>query len=246
MYVKELHITNITYQEFTDDIYFITYPGVKKNLYGINIYGQVFSFVKNREKILKEDNTKGYVRYRLRTDREDSRNFLVSRLVAWEFVGQPEDYNNLEVNHCDGIHLNNYYKNLEWCTKKENSVHKAMMDLAASSENHGWNRHSEKVVSDVIKKINKGWSAPSIALFILDKYPKLYDSSNKYDYDRIRGLVSKINNGTSWYKLKSKLESSTTIENITYEKHIGEEVSRVGLHPIVIPNGRNIIFGKRK
>ena len=152
----------------------------------------------------------------------------------------------MEVNHCDGIHLNNYYKNLEWCTKKENSVHKAMMDLAASSENHGWNRHSEKVVSDVIKKINKGWSAPSIALFILDKYPKLYDNSNKYDYDRIRGLVSKINNGTSWYKLKSKLESSTTIENITYEKHIGEEVSRVGLQPIVIPNGRNIIFGKRK
>ena len=243
--MKELHITNITYQDFNDDIYYITYPGIKSKLYGINIYGEVFSFVKNREKQLKGEITKGYIRYRLRTIDDQSKNFLISRLVAWEFVGQPENYIDLEVNHCDGVHLNNYYKNLEWCTKKENSIHKSIMDLAASSENHGWNSHSEKVVKDVIKKINKGWSAPNIALFILDKYPRLYNKTTKYDYDRIRGLVSKINNGTSWYKLKSKLESSTTIEHITYEKHIGEEVSRVGVHPIVVPNGRDIIFGNR-
>ena len=244
--MKEVHITNVKYQEFGNNIFYITYPNVKDNLYGINIFGEVFSFVPNREKILKEDISKGYSRYTLRTKDGNSKHFLTSRLVAWEFVGQPENYNELDVNHCDGIHLNNYYKNLEWCTKRENTIHKMIMDLTASSERHGWNKHPEKVVIDIIKKINSGYNAPEIALFILNKYPKFYDKSTKYDYDRIRGLVSKINNNNSWYKLKSKLESSTTIENIIYEKHIGEEVSRVGLHPKVIQNGRDIIFGNRK
>lgn len=47
-------------------------------------------------------------------------------------------------------------------------------------------------------------------------------------------------------KTANEIKGSTTIENIIYEKHIGEEVSRVGLHPTVIPNGRYLVSGKRK
>lgn len=151
----------------------------------------------------------------------------------------------LEVNHADGIHYNNFYKNLEWTTPDENAMHKLIYNLAASSEKHGWNTHSEKVVRQVIKMINKGMSAPDIAKVIINKYPDKYQDT-KYDYDRIRGLVSKINNNSSWYKLKNEIEGSTTIENIIYEKHIGEEVSRVGLHPIPVRKGGQFIFGKRK
>ena len=91
----------------------------------------------------------------------------------------------------------------------------------------------------------KGFDAPDIAKQIIKKYPKIY-SDTKYDYDRIRGLVSKINRGISWYNLVNEIKGSTTIENIIYEKHIGEEVSRVGLHPIPVRNGGQFIFGNRK
>ena len=242
---KSKHITNITYQDFDNFYYYITYPGVKPYLYGINTHGDIISLVKNREKKRKFDiDKRGYYYIKLRGVNKDFK-VGVSRLVAWEFVGQPENYKELEVNHADGIHTNNFYKNLEWTTTQENAIHKAIYGLAASSEKHGWNSHPEKVVRKVIKLMIKGFDAPDIAKHIIKKYPKI-DSDTKYDYDRIRGLVSKINRGTSWYNLVNEIKGSTTIENIIYEKHIGEEVSRVGLQPIPVRNGGQFVFGNRK
>ena len=244
--IKPKHITNIKYQDFQDIFYYISYPNIRPYFYGINIYGEIISLDKNREKIRKQDMDKrGYARIILINKDGVRKHVLISRLVAWEFVGHPENYNELEVNHVDGVHLNNYYKNLEWVTHNENNIHKTIYNLAASSEKHGWNKHKEKVVIDVIKMIDEGVSAPNIASIIIQKYPKLYNKTKK-DYNRLRGLVSKINNGNSWYKLKKEMEGSTTIESIIYEKHIGEEVSRVGLHPMPVRNGGQIIFGKRK
>ena len=156
---------------------------------------------------------------------------MTSRLVAWEFVGHPENYMDLQVNHADGNHFNNYYKNLEWCTNDENNMHRKIYGLAAQGERHGWNQHPEYVVKDVINMIKLGISAPNIAKIIIKRYPNIYSLETKKDYDRIRGLVSKIKCGNSWYNMKNSLEGSTTTENIVYEKHIGEEVSRVGIHP---------------
>ena len=48
------------------------------------------------------------------------------------------------------------------------------------------------------------------------------------------GLVSKIKNNSSWYKIKHKIEGSTTIERIQYEKHIAIEPSRVNTKPILV------------
>lgn len=243
---KPKHITNITYQDFDNEIfYYITYPNVKSRLYGINVYGNIISLVKNREKIRKPELSKyGYYRVNLRTCDGKCKTFTLSRLVAWEFVGQPENYTELDVNHADGIHSNNYYKNLEWVTPTENTVHKTVYRLAAQAETHGWNSHPKKVIKYILKMINEEMSAPDIAIATLIKYRKIY-SPTKTNYDRIRSLVSKIKNNTSWYNLKNDMEGSTTIENITYEKHVGEEVSRVGLHPIAIRKGGLFITGNR-
>jgi hypothetical protein len=48
--------------------------------------------------------------------------YLVHRLVAKLYVGEPEN-EKLQVNHIDGNVLNNHYTNLEWVTCGENLAH---------------------------------------------------------------------------------------------------------------------------
>jgi hypothetical protein len=54
--------------------------------------------------------------------------FKIHRLIAHAFCPRPErhlykDYEELQVNHKDGVKTNNHYTNLEWCTNQENTIH---------------------------------------------------------------------------------------------------------------------------
>src|SRR5699024_10761196 len=62
----------------------------------------------------------GYLTVAL-SKRSIKKQFYVHRLVALYFVDNPNKYN--EVNHIDEDKENNYFLNLEWCTRKQNMNH---------------------------------------------------------------------------------------------------------------------------
>lgn len=62
---------------------------------------------------------KGYLRVILCKDRE-IKTYLVHRLVAEAFVENPDTENKKCVDHIDTDRMNNFYKNLRWCTQREN------------------------------------------------------------------------------------------------------------------------------
>lgn len=55
--------------------------------------------------------------------KDGGRRFLVHRLVAWAFLENKNPKILVEVNHKDGNKSNNWYKNLEWATPKQNRIH---------------------------------------------------------------------------------------------------------------------------
>ena len=70
----------------------------------------------------------GYSKIFVRDSTNKYHGYIAHRLLALTFIGRPsrhldKDYDELEVNHKDGIKENNALTNLEWVTPKENIHH---------------------------------------------------------------------------------------------------------------------------
>jgi len=101
-----------------------------EGLYQVSDNGQVRSIPKrvwNRYKydirktvILKQKTSSLYKQISLCKNGK-AKSVNVHRLIAKAFISNPE--NKLEVNHKNGIKQDNNIENLEWCTRKENSIH---------------------------------------------------------------------------------------------------------------------------
>lgn len=76
---------------------------------------------KKTDKILKSQIDRcGYERVRLSVNNKKS-SVRLHRAVALTFI--PNPHLKEQVNHIDGIKINNYVDNLEWCTNSENQEH---------------------------------------------------------------------------------------------------------------------------
>lgn len=95
---------------------------------------------KVRERILKNiKDGAGYEHLRLCKDGH-GKTFRIHRLVAIAFISNPQK--KPEVNHKNGVKTNNFWKNLEWTTPKENSQHAWINGLSN-------NDHSRKKVAQI-------------------------------------------------------------------------------------------------
>ena len=104
-----------------------------EGLYEISSWGNVKSlekkhksryglFLIRKPKILKPISVTNYLRCCLYRIKYNPDRKLIHRLVAENFVENPNNY--LDVNHKNSDGCDNYYKNLEWVSVRENQSHK--------------------------------------------------------------------------------------------------------------------------
>lgn len=109
------------------------------------------------EKILSQKtNSKwGYCEISLHKNGK-SRTFRVNRLVAINFINNPNNYN--QVNHKDGNKLNNNKTNLEWCNNSMNQIHAHTIGLKRHlvGENSNRSNLKESTVLELREKYNNG------------------------------------------------------------------------------------------
>ena len=98
-----------------------------EGLYFVDTLGNVVAFPKSTRKngncnyvCLNQQIKKGYAVVNLYKNNK-MKSLSVHRLVAQAFIPNPNNY--CEVNHVNGIKLDNRVENLEWCTKQQNAKH---------------------------------------------------------------------------------------------------------------------------
>jgi hypothetical protein len=85
----------------------------------------------------------GYYTTALRREEQNQKNFLVHRLIAIQFIPNPE--NKPCVNHKDSNRLNNDISNLEWCTHSENNSH---AHKSGGQKKYIGEKHSQSILTE--------------------------------------------------------------------------------------------------
>lgn len=92
----------------------------------------------------------GYLRIILRTQ-QGMKEFGIAKLVAYHFIGEPPNYiKDVTVDHINGIKTDNYYKNLRWLERSENSSIRKERAKSLGELNH----EAKLKEQDVIKICN--------------------------------------------------------------------------------------------
>lgn len=115
---ENVHMSKIKVRQKVCDQGFIIVGEEWKNIdntYRISNYGRIQNI--QTGKTYKDWNDKKYPKVCI-----NGKWYGIHRLVAQYFIHN-SDINKTEVNHKDGDPRNNYYKNLEWCTRSENTLH---------------------------------------------------------------------------------------------------------------------------
>lgn len=178
--------------------------------------GAIYSILSS--KYLNGDITpKGYLQYTLFVDGLTYR-VKAHRLVASLFIGIPNNYYELDVNHKDGNKLNNHYSNLEWCTAYYNNYHARLNNLNNISQSNSDRWKDEEFRKRTSENISKGLKAAGVSKG--ERNPKfryrIYDKLGN-QYTRTE-LVEKLNLAQSTINRLIK-QSSNGISNKYFDEY---------------------------
>jgi hypothetical protein len=112
-----------------------------EGLYQVNNFGNVRSYhnfgyeLKKEPRTMKPLKTRdGYLYLTLCKDTVH-KNMKVHRIVAMAFI--PNELEELQIDHINGIKTDNRVSNLEWVTPKENTLRSVRLGLKPRGEKHG-------------------------------------------------------------------------------------------------------------
>ena len=169
-----------------------------EGLYQVSNLGNIKSLNYNhtkKEKILKPLKRKDeYLKIRLYKNKK-YKTYFIHRLVAEAFIPNLNNYP--IINHIDENRSNNYVKNLEWCTQKQNVQHSINTGTRKLMREYGrvrivgqYNLNNKLIkiwnaLIDIEKEL--GYNATSIWHCCNNKTKKSYGFIWKYE-DRKRGI----------------------------------------------------------
>lgn len=111
--------------------------------YAISIDGRVINNITKKVKKPTDNHSgNGYLYVDLYKDGKRHRKY-VHRLVAEAYI--PNPFNLPIVNHIDGNPKNNNYKNLEWCTPKQNVEHAAKILKVVNQYQRANNKRKKQI-----------------------------------------------------------------------------------------------------
>lgn len=130
------------------------------------------------DKIMKFSvNKKGYLKVALST-RGALKSCAVHRIVAFAFLENPE--NKPEVNHINGVKMENNVENLEWCTRDENIAHAIKTGLRDYKSMTGEKSHLSKLTEKEVREIRLLRSGTKLTLL---KIARKYNVTKDAIYD---------------------------------------------------------------
>ena len=132
---RDISLDNLQWVEDIEEWRVCTYPGVKPDMYEVSSWGRVRNMKTNY--ILNFAKNHGYYMFGIKINGK-TKHISVHRVIAYEFLCYDE--NKCIVNHINGNKMNNYLKNLEWVTMRENIVHACYTRLLIPAKGEGSGR----------------------------------------------------------------------------------------------------------
>lgn len=153
--------------------------------YAISNFGRVRNILTN---VIRKTgvNKYGYERVTL----SDNISYLIHTLVTKAFLPNPNKYP--EVNHKDGVKINNHYTNLEWCTEEYNLQHALDNGLRNTlGENSPKSKIDEITAILICDMLEIGTSSTHIMKTLNNKNVS-------------KTMIDKIRSGIRWKHISSK------------------------------------------
>ena len=127
--IKDYNVGNLKWVEDVEEWRDIVYGDIVKDQYQVSSHGNI-RYKHNKEIIHQRLDRYGYKMVTLKLEHlteggYNSKPFKTHRLVSCMWYGDKTD----DVNHINGVHHNNHYKNLEYITRKQNLDHAVKTQL---------------------------------------------------------------------------------------------------------------------